>query len=69
MAKKKAAPFRLSFGGTRKTLPAPSLKAAIKDARYWTSYGQSRVCISRRMPSGTYQPVGCVRRGSKKVER
>ena len=67
--RKTPAPFRLSFGGTRKKLPAPSLKSAVKDARYWTSFGQLKVCIERRLPSGSYVKVGCAMRGKMKLER
>ena len=58
----KQAPYRLKFGGTRKTLTACTLQQARKDARYWTSFGQQQVCIEKRLPSGRYEQVQCVRR-------
>ena len=59
---KRPAPYRLKFGGTRKTLPAASLKAALADARYWAGWGQKKVCIERRLPSGRFDLVRCVTR-------
>jgi len=57
------APFRLKFGGTRKTLPAATLKQAVKDARYWSQWGQKRVCVERRLPSGGWEFMKCWLRG------
>jgi hypothetical protein len=63
MARKKTpSPYRLKFGGTRKTLPASSLKVAVIFAKYWTNWGQKRVCIEKRLPSGRYELSRCVTR-------
>ena len=60
--KKKPAPYRLVFGGTRKKLPAGTLKQANADARYWVAFGHAKVCIERRLPSGRFEQVKCVTR-------
>lgn len=66
MAKSKIAvdprTYRLTFGGTRATKYAPTLTAARKDARYWVDFGQMKVCIHKRLPSGGYRQVQCVER-------
>lgn len=54
--------YRLSFGGTRAKKWAPTLKQAVKDARYWTAFGQMQVCIDQRLPSGSFRRIGCVKR-------
>lgn len=54
--------YRLTFGGTRKTLYAVTLKNALADARYWTAFGQKRVCIDRRLPSGAFKRMRCIER-------
>ena len=58
--------FRLSFGSTRAKKFAPTLKQAKADARYWTNWGAGRVCIERKMPSGSYATVGCTTRRSRR---
>jgi hypothetical protein len=63
MARKKTAKnFRLSFGGTRKKIWVGTKKAAVAEARYWLSFGQRRVCIDRKLPTGTMQRVRCMKR-------
>lgn len=64
MARRRQNPkaFRLSFGGTRAKKFAPTLKAAVADARYWLSYGQRRVCIERKFPHAGYKTVRCLTR-------
>jgi hypothetical protein len=64
MAKSKLNPraYRLSFGGTRAKKYAPTKREAYKDARYWIAFGQMKVCVEKRLPSGDYKQVGCVRR-------
>jgi len=54
--------YRLTFGGTRKRLYASTLKAAVADAKYWTRFGQMRVCIDRMTPLGAAVRVKCVYR-------
>jgi hypothetical protein len=64
MARRKSNPkaFRLSFGGTSARKWAPTLKAAVADAKYWTAFGQKRVCIDRKLPTGGFSRVKCVHR-------
>jgi hypothetical protein len=62
MAQRGKAPYKLTFEGTRKVLPAYTLRQAEADARYWVGYGQKQVCIHRRLPSGGYIEVKCVSR-------
>ena len=54
--------YRLTFGGTRAAKYAPTLTAARKAARYWVAFGQMKVCIHKRLPSGDYRQVQCVKR-------
>lgn len=54
--------YRLTFGGTRATKYAATLTAARKDARYWVDFGQMKVCIHKRLPSGDYRQVQCIKR-------
>lgn len=54
--------YRLTFGGTRAVKYAPTLTAAREDARYWVAFGQMQVCIHKRLPSGGYRQVQCVKR-------
>lgn len=54
--------YRLSFEHTRTKKFAPTMTEAVKDARYWIAFGQMRVCIERKLPSGDYAQVRCVKR-------
>jgi hypothetical protein len=60
--KKRTLGYRLTFGGTRATKRATTLKQATKDAQYWVDYGQSRVCIDKKLPSGGFKRVRCLYR-------
>lgn len=66
MSKSKTKPnprtYRLTFGGTRAAKYAATLTEARKDARYWVDFGQMKVCIHKRLPSGSYRQVQCVKR-------
>lgn len=61
--------YRLSFGGTRAVKWAPTKAAALADARYWIGYGQMRVCIDRRLPSGSFTRVKCLYRAGARRRR
>ena len=52
--------FRLSFGGTRTKHHAPTKAQAMKDAAYWIDFGQTKVCVEKRLPSGRFADVGCM---------
>jgi hypothetical protein len=60
MAKRSPKAFRLSFSSTNAKKFAPTMKQAVADARYWTSWGAGKVCIERKMPSGVYSRVRCL---------
>lgn len=63
MARRRRSPakeYRLSFTTTRTKKWAPTLKQAVADARYWTSWGAGKVCIDRKMPSGSFKRVRCL---------
>lgn len=63
MAKRKhSKKFRLSFGGTSRKIWVGTKKAAVAEARYWLRAGNSRVCIDRKLPTGTMQRVRCLTR-------
>lgn len=62
MAYDKRRAYVLTFGGTRTRHYAASLRQARADARYWIAYGQMKVCIHRRLPSGRLHQVECVGR-------
>lgn len=66
MAKKPPRKYRLSFGGTAAKKWAPSLTAAVRDARYWVDWGQKRVCIDRVLPSGQMRRIRCLVRRPKR---
>lgn len=61
MARKRQDPkaFRLRFQGTTAKKFAPTLKQANADAKYWLAFGQTKVCIDRKLPH-SYQQVKCV---------
>jgi hypothetical protein len=54
--------YRLSFGNTRAKRWASTKKQAVADARYWLSVGQMKVCIDRKLPTGTMKRVKCLKR-------
>jgi hypothetical protein len=57
--------FRLSFGGTRRKIWTGTRKAAIAEARYWLAFGQKKVCIDRKLPTGTMKRVKCMKRAKR----
>ncbi|HEV3059683.1 MAG TPA: hypothetical protein VGY48_15640 [Vicinamibacterales bacterium] len=63
MARKRQDPkaYRLRFQGTSAKKFAPTLKAAVADAKYWLSFGQTKVCIDRKL-AHSYAQVKCVAR-------
>jgi hypothetical protein len=56
----KRGPYVLTFGGTRARKYASTLTQAWKDARYWVDFGQKKVCINKRLPSGRLHQIQCV---------
>ena len=58
----KAKAYRLNFGGTKAKKYASTKKQALRDAYYWRDFGQVKVCIDRKMPSGVYKQIKCIKR-------
>lgn len=59
--------FRLLFGERDGRMSnhgqwAPTLKQAVADAKHWLRTGVMRVCVDRRLPSGSFRRVRCMRR-------
>lgn len=61
--------YVLTFGGTRARKHAKTLKQAREDARYWVDFGQKKVCINERLPSGKLRQIQCVTRTKRRAAR
>lgn len=57
--------YRLSFGGTRRKIWTGTLKAARAEANYWLAFGQKKVCVDRKLPTGTMKRVRCYKRAKR----
>jgi hypothetical protein len=58
--------YRVTYVGTRKTDSFKTKKAALAQARWATSIGNSKACVQIKLPSGGWQDVTCVRRRRRK---
>jgi hypothetical protein len=64
-ARRHSKKYRLSFGHTSRKIWVGTRKAAVAEAKYWVAAGQMKVCIDRKLPTGTMKRVKCVRRAKR----
>ena len=61
--------YRVTYKGTRHSDTYGTKRAAVDQARYAVSVGNTKSCVHVRLPSGRWQQVRCLTRRNRRRRR